>query len=289
MLDELARALSPKAVSAKVASYLPDLLAAAVLLVVFLVAAAVVRRALSAALRHSGVSEGPNKLLEKVVRAAVLGIGCLTIADQLGINVTSMVAGLGVAGLALSFAAQDTVANFISGITLAIDRPFKVGDWVAIGDLHAMVTEIRLRTTVLTTFDNETLVLPNKTLTQERIINYTLTPRVRVRVPLRIAYKENVATAREVMLATLEGDGRILSEPEPVVIVTDLGDSSVNLQLRFWTEDPLLKLPLQWEYTEKCKKALDEARIEIPFPHLQLFLDDHDGLRLLARQAPDSE
>ena len=195
-----------------------------------------------------------------------------------------MVAGQGVAGLALSFAAQDTVANLISGIALAIDRPFKVGDWIAIGDLNATVTETRLRTTVLTTFDNETMVLPNKTLTQERIINFTLTPRVRVRIPLRIAYKESVAAAREVILSALLGDERILSEPPAVVIVTDLGESSVNLQLRFWTEDPLLKLPLQWEYAEKCKGALEQAGIEIPFPHMQVFLGDHEGVRRQARQ-----
>jgi small conductance mechanosensitive channel len=282
MLDTLVEHLDPKIVSAKITSYLPHILAALVLLLVFWIMAMLVRRALSAALRHSGISQGPSLMLVNAARFIVFAIGAMTIADQLGVNVTSMVAGLGVAGLAISFAAQDTVANFISGITLAIDRPFRVGDWVAIGELHATVSELRLRTTVLTTFDNETLVLPNKVLTQERIINYTLTPRVRMRVSVRIAYKESVAAARQTLLATLEGDTRVLLQPAPLVIVTELGDSSVNLQLRFWTEDPLLKFPLQWEYMEKCKKALDDAGIQIPFPHLQLFVEDHAGVRLLA-------
>lgn len=284
MFDKVLQALDPGTVSAKITSFLPDVFAALVLLVLFWIAAAVAHRAMSAALRHGDVSEGPSKLLVKMTRFGVLAIGVLTIADQLGVSITSMVAGLGVVGLALSFAAQDTVANFISGVTLAVDQPFKVGDWIAIGDLDATVTEIRLRTTVLTTFDNETMVLPNKSLAQERIINYTLTPRVRVRVSVGIAYKEKVSAARQVMLATLKGDARVLSDPEPVVIVADLGDSSVNLQLRFWTEDPLLKLALKWEYTEKCKNALDEAGIEIPFPHLQLFVEDTEGVRRLAGQ-----
>lgn len=282
MLDKLLQILDTKAVSTKVAAYLPDVLAALVLLVVFWVVAAVVRRAMLAGLRHSGVSEGPAGMLVKVARLVVLAIGSLTIADQLGVNVTSMVAGLGVAGLALSFAAQDTVANFISGITLAIDRPFKVGDCVAIGDLLATVTELRLRTTVLTTFDNETVVVPNKSLAQERIINYTLTPRIRCRVSVGIAYKEKVEAAREVILSALGDDERILPTPEPIVVLTDLGDSSVNLQLRFWVEDAALKFPMEWEYTEKVKNALDEAGIEIPFPHLQLFVEDTEGVRVLA-------
>ena len=83
-------------------------------------------------------------------------------------------------------------------------------------------------------------------------------------------------------MKTVEGDDRLLGNPPPTVLVMNLGDSSVNLELRFWTEDSILKFPLMWEYTEKCKRALDNAGIEIPFPHLQLFLENNDGLRLLA-------
>jgi len=125
-------------------------------------------------------------------------------------------------------------------------------------------------------------VLPNKTLATERIVNYTLTPKIRCRVSVGIAYKENIQAARDVILATLTGDDRVLPDPEPVVVLTDLGDSSVNLQLRFWVDDPSQKFPMQGEYTEKVKVALDGAGIEIPFPHLQLFVEDADGIRRLA-------
>ncbi len=170
----------------------------------------------------------------------------------------------------------------ISGVAIIIDRPFKQGDLISIADMRASVTEIRLRTTVLTTLDNETVVVPNKQLAQERVVNYTLTPRIRVCVPVGIAYKEDMQSAREVLLQTVEGDDRLLGDPRPTVLVKNLADSSVNLELRFWTEDSNLKFPLLWEYTEKCKRALDNAGIEIPFPHLQLFLENNEGLRLLA-------
>ncbi len=208
----------------------------------------------------------------------------LTIADQLQLNIKFLLAGVGVMGLALSFAAKDTVGNIISGIVIIIDRPFKEGDWIAMGSMHATVTvtQIRLRTTVLTTFDNKTVVVPNQQMSQERIINFTMTPIIRVKIPFGIAYKENIDAARAVLLELPKKDDRILTTPSPILIVTDLGDSSVNMQLRFWVEDPSQQFGFIFEYTEKCKKALDAAGIEIPFPHLQLFVEKTDGIKLLA-------
>jgi len=283
MLQKLINNLDIKAVSTKLASYFPNLLGALILIIVFFMITAIVRKVLSSILQRSKVPKEVQGLLLRVTHYAIVTVAALTIADQLGINITSLLAGVGVAGLALSFAARDTIENIISGVTLIIDQPFKEGDWVAIGDLHATLTEIRLRTTVLTTFDNETIVIPNKSIAQDRIVNYTLTPRTRVKILFGIAYKENIDEARKIILSTVDGDQRILNDPAPRVIVTDLGDSSVNMQLRFWIQNPLDKFSLQFEYTEKCKKALDAAGIEIPFPHLQLFLERSKGLADLTK------
>ena len=272
MFNQLLQKLDVGAVAAKIIAYLPNLIAAIILVCVFWVLMKITKRVLSTAMNKAKVPEEAQDIVLRFAGYTVIIVALLTILGQLGIKITTLVAGLGVAGLALSFAAQDTVANVISGITLLIDRPFKKGDWIALGDQHASVTSIRLRTTVLTTFDNETIVVPNKSIAQERIQNFTLTPRIRVKVPVGIAYKENTQKAREVLLSTIQGDKRILDTPAPSVIVTGLGDSSVNLEMRFWTEDPLMKYSLLWEYTERCKKALDEAGIEIPFPHRQIFV-----------------
>lgn len=273
MLEALRQALDPHALGERLGGYLPDLITAVVLAGAFWVVLLVVRRVLAAALRHGRVPAGASGLLQRFVRYTVLAVAALTIAGQLGVNVTSLVAGMGIAGLAISFAAQDTVANLISGITLAIDRPFEEGDWILLGDTHATVTETRLRSTVLTTFDNETIVVPNRSLAQERIVNYTLTPRIRARVSLLIAMRESVAQARAALLARLAGDERILAEPAPVVIVTQISTAGVHLELRFWTEDPMNKFPLQWEYAEKGRLALQEAGIQIPYPHVQLIVE----------------
>ena len=284
MLDKLVQNLDVEALSTKVVSYVPNIALAVIVLLVFWLGGIVINKVTAKGLERSHVPSDAQALLLRFIKYIIAIVALLTAADQLGIDVTSLVAGLGVAGLALSFAAQDTISNLISGIAIMIDRPFKKGDWISIGDLHASVTDIRLRTTVLTTFDNETVVVPNKDLTQKQIVNYTLTPRIRVRIPVGIAYKEDIDAARQVMLNTINGDQRVLDDPAPMVLVASLGDSSVNLELRLWTEDSIMKFPLMWEYTEKCKRALDAANIEIPFPHLQMFLEKSDGLEDFAHK-----
>lgn len=282
MIKELFESVDFETIGTRIVAYLPNLGFALLVAVVFWIIAVVARRAAASTLRRIHVDDYAAGLVLRLLRYVIVIIALLTIADQLGIDVTSLIAAVGIAGLALSFAAQDTIANLISGVAIAIDRPFREGDWISIGELHASVTHIRLRTTVLSTFDNETVVVPNQQLAQERVVNYTLSPRIRACVPVGIAYKENIDQARDVLLSTVEGDERILADPAPTVLTKSLGDSSVNMELRFWTEDSLTKFPLQWEYTEKCKKALDAADIEIPFPHRQLFLEKSEGLAELS-------
>lgn len=286
MFEELIKLADVEALTTRFLAYLPNVFIALVLLFIFWVANKVVQRILSVALTRMKIIRQAQMLILRATRVAIYIFAVLTAADQLKINITSMLAGVGFIGLALSFAAKDTVGNIISGVVIIIDVPFKEGDWISLGEMHATVTEIRLRTTVLTTFDNEVVVVPNMQISQERIVNYTITPKSRIKVSIGIAYKEDIQRARNILLETVKGDERILLDPLPNVIVTDLGASSVNMQLRFWTEDPLLKFGLMWEYTEKCKQAMDDAGIEIPFPHMQLFLEKSEGLRLLAAGEP---
>ena len=289
MFEELIKLADVEALTTRFLAYLPNVFIALVLLFIFWVANKVVQRLLSVALTRMNIVRQAQMLILRTTRVAIYIFAVLTVADQLKINITSLLAGVGFIGLALSFAAKDTVGNIISGVVIIIDVPFKEGDWISLGEMHANVTEIRLRTTVLTTFDNEMVVVPNMQISQERIVNYTITPKSRIKVPIGIAYKEDMQRARNILLETVKGDERILLDPSPNVIVTDLGASSINMKLRFWTEDPLLKFSLMWEYTEKCKQAMDRAGIQIPFPHMQLFIEKTEGLQLLAQKNPTED
>lgn len=260
----------------------PNVLSAVFVGVVFFVLFRLLYRVTSRVLRQSvHVDRGLENLLLKLLTVAGIAFILILVFSQLGFNVTAMVAGLGIAGLALGFAAQDTLANFIAGVTILLDRPFRVGDWIEVDTIYGQVRELTLRSTRIQTLGNRMLVVPNTTMINHLLTNYSADGSVvglRVDVPFGIAYKERPAEARAVVLPLVEGDDRILPSPPPDVVVKELADSSVNMALRFWIRDPGNEYTTRFAYTEKIREALREANIEIPFPHLQLFVDEAKGL-----------
>jgi small conductance mechanosensitive channel len=250
------------------------LIAALAFLVLYLIYRSV-NSVLTRALDHSkNVEPGLQNLLLKTYRVAALVFIGVIVLGQIGVNVTTLVAGLSIAGIAVGFAARDSLENFISGVTILMDKPFRVGDHIEIGEEFGEVDEITLRSTRLRTVRNEILVIPNTEMIKQLLINHTKRNTLRVDIEFGIAYKEKPAEARQVLVGLPEGDERILATPEPSVVVTALADSSVNMALRFYLRDPKQEIPVRWEYTEKVREALREADIEIPFPHLQLFIDE---------------
>ncbi|MDX1532126.1 MAG: mechanosensitive ion channel, partial [Rhodothermales bacterium] len=187
---------------------------------------------------------------------------------------------------------RDTLENFISGITILLDQPFRVGDNLVVEDTFGTVEEITLRSTRIRTLNNEVAVLPNSQMIQQKVVNHSLLGVLRVVVPFGIAYKEYPQQAREVALKTTEGDRRLHPDYPPSVVVTQLNDSSVDMELRLFLKDPKLEIPVRFEYIEKVREALRAADIEIPFPHLQLFVDEakaFEGTRLLEPPGPGPE
>ena len=268
---------------------LPAVVVAAVFWVVLRVVQGVLSRALSRARR---IDTGVQQLILRFTRVVILAIATIAVLDEVGIAVAPFVAGLGIAGIALGFAAQDTVQNLIAGVTILLDRPFQVGDNIELQDTFGTVEEITLRTTRVRTLDNQMAILPNANVITERIINHSMLRALRVLVPFGIAYKESPEAARQVVVALTEGDKRLHPDYDPTVVVTDLGDSSVNMVLRIHVKDPQLEIPIRLEYQEKVFDALKAADIEIPFPHLQLFIDEakaFERTRLLGPAPPDGD
>jgi small conductance mechanosensitive channel len=224
--------------------------------------------------RSKRIDAGLQGLLQRSYRVvAYIFIGAIVLS-QLGFNVTALVAGLSIVGIAVGFAARDSLENFISGVTILIDEPFKVGDYIVVDDEYGQVHEITLRSTRIRTVPNEIMVLPNTQMITNRVVNHTKQNTLRIDIDFGIAYKEIPDDARQVLLPIVDGDDRILSRPDPTVIVTEMAASSVNMKLRFYIRDASEELAVRWEYTEKVREALREADIEIPFPHLQLFVDE---------------
>lgn len=223
-----------------------------------------------------------RQLVENLFAVLTVTFASVTLLSQFGFDVVSIVAGLGIVGIAVGFAAQSTLSNFIAGITLLIERPFRIGDWVTINGQDGRVMKIALRTTWLRTRDNIFTMIPNDNVASSEIVNYSAEGATRLNIPVGIAYKESVEAAREVIMPLLQKHPDVLksSGMEPRVVMKALGASSVDLEVKVWiTPDNLEVQPrIMAGILEQIKVALDAAGIEIPFPHLQLFIDDAKGL-----------
>jgi len=256
-------------------AFAPNLLAAFLILLTFWGLLKVTQPPLRGMLRRADFADAlVHLLIDNVYRLVLLGFALIMAASQLGINIGAALAGLGVAGVAIGFAAQDSVANTIAGFLIFWDKPFQVGHIVSTQGEYGEVANITMRTTRIRTPNNTYVVVPNRKVIEDVLVNHSMYGHTRVDVPLGIAYKETVDAAREVLLTTARQDPDVLEEPAPEVVVTELGGSSVNLEVRVWTADARQERPVLVRVLEASKQALDAADIEIPFPHLQLFVED---------------
>ncbi len=252
----------------------PKVLAAALVALAGWIVLRITQPALRTALRRAHFAAGLITLLVDGVYKAVLGLFTMVMAaSQLGIDVSAMLAGFGVIGIALGFAAQETVANTIAGFLIFWDRPFKIGDYITTQSLYGEVREITLRTTRIRTNNNTFVVIPNKQVIGDTLVNHSMYGATRVVVEIGIAYKEKIAEARAVLMTVLPGIEGVISDPAPDVVARSLGDSSVNLEIRVWIDEAEQEMPVEARVVEAAKVALDNAGISIPFPHLQLFVD----------------
>jgi len=270
--------LSPQSLEAfwvMLITFLPNLIAAALILLVFWIVYKILAKPLRALLSRSEMDDTLVRLLtDSVFRFLMLFVAVVMAAGQVGINVGAALAGLGVAGVAVGFAAQDSLANTISGFMIFWDKPFRVGEWISVGGQYGKVSDITLRSTRIRTPQNTYVVIPNKNIIDDVLVNHSKHGGMRIDLPLGVAYKESIPRAREVLLEAMRKMAGVAGRPEPDVVVQGLGDSSVNLLVRIWIDNAEDELDMSFDALEACKLALDAAGIEIPFPHLQLFVDD---------------
>ena len=275
MLDRILQDLDLTALATKAIEHIPAVIAGLIIFFGLWGLFALTRNPAKRALGRAGLAPALIRLLvDSLLRYTVMAFALVMALDQFGVNVGAALAGLGIAGIAIGFAAQDSVANVISGFLIFLDRPFQAGDWVEVVGESGTVVEITLRSTRIRTPSNTFVIIPNKTIINEVLVNHSKNGAVRLNIPIGIAYKEYIPQAREVILRAVSGVDQVLQDPAPTVVVLECGGSSVNLQIRAWIPDANHQVPIAAAVIEAAKLALDEAGIEIPFPHLQLFIDE---------------
>lgn len=223
------------------------------------------------AMRKSRMDEALVNFLGSIIFTVLLVAVILAAVDTLGVNITSLLAILGAAGLAVGLAMKDSLANFASGVMIMVFRPFKIGDFVKCGGDSGIVDEIGLFCVLMRTPDNQRIIIPNSAVFGNTITNADTLPTRRIDLVMGISYDDNIGTARNIIAEIIAADERILTDPEPVIAVAELGDSSVNLIVRPWvkTED---YWATRWDLIEKLKIKLEEGGITIPFPQRDVHL-----------------
>lgn len=214
------------------------------------------------------------KFVGNLTYIALLAFVVIAALGQLGIQTASFIAVIAAAGLAIGLALQGSLANFAAGFLMIIFRPIKVGDFIEGGGVAGTVKEISIFTTILTSPDNKTIIVPNAKLTEGNIINYTALGTRRVDLAFGIGYGDDIDKARNVIKDVLSKEKRILPSPEPLIAVVELADSSVNFAVRPW-----VKADDYWDVyaalTENIKKAFDASGVSIPFPQRDVHVYEH--------------
>lgn len=262
-------------------SAIPRVLVALLFLAVFWVIYRGIRRLAVGSMAKAHVDQSIRDMLGALIKWSIMGFGLVIAFNQIGVQITALLTGVSIIGLAIGFAAQETLANFIAGVVIFWDKPFKVGDWVEIDGQFGQVLRITFRSTRILTLDGEVVILPNVFMLSNKLSNHSTNPINRVTVRIGIAYKESIDAARQVLIKLVERDPRICADPPPDIVVESCGASSVDLAIRFWIADEAIERRLGYEVLEKAKKALDAANIQIPYPHLQLFMEKTPALDAL--------
>ena len=212
--------------------------------------------------------------LENFIIIIVSGTAALLALDTWGINITPLLASAGVVGIAVAFAAKDTVSNLFGGVSVFLDKPYKVGDYVIIREHYrGEVIEIGMRSTKIRTRDNILISVPNSVMVTDAVINETgFDPKLRIHIPLGVAYDTDLDKAEYVLLNVLQAQKSLLKEPAPRIRYRNFGKSSIELEALAVIDKPANKGRITHQLIKEITKAFREEKIQIPFPQQDVYL-----------------
>ncbi|MFH1723684.1 MAG: mechanosensitive ion channel domain-containing protein [Elusimicrobiota bacterium] len=223
---------------------------------------------------------GPGYAVMRIVHYVIIVASSMVALQTIGFRLTSVAVVGGFLGVGLGFGLKNVTENFISGIILLLEQPIRVGDKVSVQDLIGTVKRIGIRSTVIDTFDNITLILPNSVLVQEQVINWSHSdPKIRIHVPFGVAYGSDIPRLRAAAIKTALDAPRVLKSPSPELRFLGFGDSSLDFDLLVWIDEPLNQFVVKSDIYYALERALRESGIEIPFPQRDVHIKTARGLQ----------
>ena len=255
------------------ASFFGDLVLAALIFIVGWFLARLAARLTKKAISRGKVDALVASFVGSLVKALVMIVAAVSAVAQLGVNITSLVAALGAAGLTASFALQGSLSNLVSGMQIIFTKPFKMGDYLSFGTYEGTVKRIEILSTTLSTFDNKEVIIPNSMITSDVVVNFTSSGTRRLDLSYGVSYQSDLARVKEILRELVDGDQRVLREPEPLIAVGEMRDSSIVVVAKFWCKQEDY-WPLYYTMQEAVKNAFDREGISIPYPQLDVHLKE---------------
>jgi len=245
--------------------YSVNIIVTLLILIVGLLAAKLIKKLVVRALTKARIEKTLVKFVGNVVNGFLYIVIAIAVLNRLGVQTGSLIAVLGAIGLAVSLAFKDSLSNLAAGVLIIIHKPFRVDDFIAINGDCGTVTDINIFSTTLTTVNNEMLYIPNNLLTSDVITNYSQQSQRRLDIVIGIGYEDDTNKAKEIISKVLKNNSLTLKDPEPIIAVKALSDSSVDFTVRVWVaKENYVKLSLT--LYEAIKIAFDENNINIPYP-----------------------
>lgn len=254
-----------------VIEYGPKLIGA---VIVFIIGKMIIKKLtnlFSRMMDKNGTDASLKPFLKSIINILLTVLLVISVLSMLGVAMTSFIAILGAAGLAIGMALSGTLQNFAGGVMILLFKPFKVGDLLDAQGHKGSVKEIQIFNTILTDLDNKTIIIPNGGLSTNSMVNYSTESTRRVDISVGIAYGENVENARKVLIELAKTDKRILTDPAPFIGVTELADSSVNLTFRLWVESADY-WGVFFDMNEKVYETFGKSGVQIPFPQMDVHI-----------------
>lgn len=251
--------------------YAPKVLLALIVLFIGLRVIKMIVRAIDKGMEKAHTDESLRKFLGSLVSVLLKAVLLVSVASMIGIATASFVVLLGAAGLAVGLSLQGSLANFAGGVLILLFKPFKVGDFIETQGYLGVVHSIQIFNTVLKTPDNKRIIIPNGPVSSGSLTNFSAETQRRVDMVFGIGYQDDIAKAKKVLNGLINEDQRILKEPEPLVVVSELGDSSVNLTVRVWVNSADY-WGVYFDMQENVKLTFDKEGLSIPFPQTDVHL-----------------
>lgn len=254
----------------KLLDQLPKILLAVLIVVAGFILASLVSKLMVKGMKRQKVDYAVYNFIAKIVRF-VIRLTFVLIALSMFIKINSLIAALSAAGVAVGLGLQDSVSQFASGVQILINHPFKAGDYVEIGGEGGFVSEIGFMTTIIMTYDNKRVIIPNSDITKNRIINFSAEKTRRVDLTFSISYADDIAKAKDVVMQTALQNEKVLKKPLPEVYVAAHSSSSIDLACRVWCNTPDY-WAVFFAMQESVKLAFDEAGVHIPFTQMDVHI-----------------